>query len=103
MEVTVGNRRAEVAGRKPRGQAEGSGKQTFDRRNTNRQRGRVRAVSVLATAKPKIHTKTCQVEPDGTKGQNQRLTWGELPRESGGEVSSVPVQPERERERSALV
>ena len=37
MEVTVGNRRAEVVGRKPRGQAEGSGKQTFDRRNTNRQ------------------------------------------------------------------
>ena len=57
MEVTVGNRRAEVVGRKPRGQAEGSGKQTFDRRNTNRQRGRVRAVSVLATVKPEIHTR----------------------------------------------
>ena len=33
MEVTVGNRRVEVVGRKPRGQAEGSGEQTFDRRN----------------------------------------------------------------------
>ena len=55
MEVTVGNRKVEVVGRKPRGQAEGSGEQTFDRRNTNRQRGRVRAVSLLASVKPKVH------------------------------------------------
>ena len=87
MEVTVGNRGAEVVRRKPRGQAEGSGKQTFDRRNTNRQRGRVRAVSVPATVKPESPSETCEVEPDGVKGKNQRLTWGELLRESEGEVS----------------
>jgi hypothetical protein len=35
--------------------AEGSFRQTIDHRNTNRQRGRVRATSVLANAKSKVH------------------------------------------------
>jgi hypothetical protein len=33
-------------------------------------------------------TQTRQVEPTGTRGQNQRLTWGDLLPERGGEVSS---------------
>ena len=59
-----------------------------DRRNTNRQRGRVRAMSVLGNAKSDRHRKTHQVEPGGT-GSNMfmHLTRGGLPRESGGEVS----------------
>ncbi len=36
-----------------------------DRRNTNRQRGRVWAMSVLENAKSNRHRKTHQVEPDG--------------------------------------
>lgn len=59
-----------------------------DRRNTNRQRGRVRAMSVLGNAKSKSHRKTHQVEPDGTESRMfMHLTRGDLQRESGGEVS----------------
>ena len=54
MEVTVGNRKVDLVANAA-SQAEGSGEQTFDRRNTNRQRGRVRAVSLLASVKPKVH------------------------------------------------
>ena len=59
-----------------------------DRRNTNRQRGRMRAMSVLGNAKSNRHRKTHQVEPGGT-GPNMfmHLTRGDLRRESGGEVS----------------
>ena len=60
-----------------------------DRRNTNRQGGRMRAISVLGNAKSDRHRKTHQVEPDGTgpKRMFMHLTRGDLRRESGGEVS----------------
>ena len=60
-----------------------------DRRNTNRQRGRIRAISVLGNAKSNRHRKTHQVEPDGTgpKRMFMHLTRGDLRRESAGEVS----------------
>jgi hypothetical protein len=59
-----------------------------DRRNTNRQRGWVRAMSVLGNAKSKSHRKTHQVEPDGTGAEMfMHLTRGGLRCESGGEVS----------------
>lgn len=60
-----------------------------DRRNTNRQRGRMRAISVLENAKSNRHRKTHQVEPDGTgpKKMFMHLTRGDLRSESGGEVS----------------
>jgi hypothetical protein len=59
-----------------------------DRRNTNKQRGRVRAMSVLGNAKSNSHRKTHQVELGGT-GQKMfmHLTRGDLRRESAGEVS----------------
>lgn len=60
-----------------------------DRRNTNRQRGRMRAISVLENAKSNRHRKTHQVEPDGTgpKKMFMHLTRGDLRRKSVGEVS----------------
>ena len=47
----------------------------------------MRAASRRGTAKPKSHTETHQVEPDGARGKILHLTWGDLLRESGGEVS----------------
>ena len=87
MEVTVGNRGAEVVGRKPRGQAEGSGKQTFDRRNTEPAERPRTGGKRAGRREAQSPSETCEVEPDGVKGKNQRLTWGELLRESEGEVS----------------
>ncbi len=60
-----------------------------DRRNTNRQRGRMRAISVLGNAKSNRHRKTQQVEPDGTRPKRMfmHLTRGDLRWKSGGEVS----------------
>ncbi len=59
-----------------------------DRRNTNRQRGRVWAISVLGNAKSNRHRKTHQVEPDGPEPKMfMHLTRGDLRRENGGEVS----------------
>ncbi len=59
-----------------------------DRRNTNRQRGWVRAISVLGTAKSNRHRKTHSVEPGGTGSTVfMHLTRGGLRRESGGGVS----------------
>ena len=59
-----------------------------DRRNTNRQRGRMRAISLLGNAKSNRHRKTHQVEPDGTAPNVfMHLTRGDLRRESDGEVS----------------
>ena len=60
-----------------------------DRRNTNRQRGWMRAMSVLGNAKSESHRKTHQVESGGTgpKRMFMHLTRGDLRRESGGEVS----------------
>ena len=59
-----------------------------DRRDTNRQRGRVRAISVLGNAKSKRHRKTHTVESDGTSLKFMRLTRGGLLGERWGEVSS---------------
>jgi len=61
--------------------------QRHGRRNTNRQRGRVRAMSVLGNAKSKCHRKTHQVEPDGAGRKFRHLTRGDLPCASKGEVS----------------
>ena len=61
--------------------------QRHDRGNTNRQRGRMRAMSVLGNAKSKCHRKTHQVEPDGTGQQFRHLTRGDLLCDSAGEVS----------------
>lgn len=61
--------------------------QRHDRRNTNRQRGRVRAMSVRGNAKSNCHRKTHQVEPDGTGRKFRHLTRGDLLCESAGEVS----------------
>jgi len=59
-----------------------------DRRNTNRQRGMMRTISVLGNAKSNRHRKTHQVEPDGTESDMfMHLTRGDLRHESGGEVS----------------
>jgi hypothetical protein len=60
-----------------------------DRRNTNRQRGWMRAMSVLGNAKSESHRKTHQVEPGGTgpKRMFMHLTRGDLRREIGGGVS----------------
>jgi hypothetical protein len=59
-----------------------------DRRNTNRQRGRMRAISVLGNAKSNRHRKTHQVEPDGTEPDMfMHLTRGDLRCDSSGEVS----------------
>ena len=59
-----------------------------DRRNTNRQRGRVWAISVLGNAKSNRHRKTHQVEPGGAESNMfMHLTRGDLQSESGGEVS----------------
>lgn len=59
-----------------------------DRRNTNRQRGRMRAMSVLGNAKSNRHRKTHQVEPDGPESNRfMHLTRGGLPCENRGEVS----------------
>lgn len=59
-----------------------------DRRNTNRQRGRMRAMSVRDNAKSNRHRKTHQVEPGGTIPKMfMHLTRGDLRCESGGEVS----------------
>jgi hypothetical protein len=75
-----------------------------DRRNTNRQRGRVRAMSVLGNAKSKSHRKTHQVEPDGTGRTFMHLTRGGLRGESCAGVSrgrSSKEAAERRAERRA--
>ena len=67
-----------------------------DRRNTNRQRGWVRAMSVRGSAKSKSHRKTHQVEPDGTESKMfMHLTRGDLRREIGGGVSRGRSSEER--------
>ena len=61
--------------------------QRHDRRDTNRQRGRVRAMSVLGSAKSNRHRKTHQVESGGAGREFWHLTRGDLPDESLGGVS----------------
>ena len=69
--------------------------QDNDRRNTNRQRGRVRAMSVLGNAKSKSHRKTHQVKADGMESKMfMHLTRGDFRWERGGEVSRGPSSEE---------
>jgi len=69
-----------------KGGAERSGRQTRDHRNTNRQRGRVRAASVLANAKPEAH-QDASSRAGWHAGKVQVLTRGDLCAERRGEVS----------------
>lgn len=82
MEVTE----AERPGSSREAVAESSRRRGPERRNTNRQRGRARAASVLGNAKPKIHQ-----DASGRAGRHGPrvvgLTRGGLPGESGGGVS----------------
>ena len=66
--------------------AERSGRQTCDHRNTNRQRGRQWATSVLVNAKSKPHQDTAS-RAGWHAGKVQVLTRGDLRRESAPEVS----------------
>lgn len=67
--------------------AERSVEQRNGRRNTNRQRGRVRAMSVRENTKSESHRKTHEVEPDATDRRFRHLTRGGLRAERRGEVS----------------
>jgi hypothetical protein len=82
MRVTV----AEPQGDAREGGAERSGRQTCDHRNTNRQRGRLWAASVLANTKPEAHQDTAG-RAGWRAGKVQALTRGDLLRESAGGVS----------------
>ena len=66
---------------------ERSGRQRDSRRNTNRPRGRARAMSVLENAKSHRLRKPCAVEPDDLARKFTHLTRGDLPCASRGEVS----------------
>ena len=61
--------------------------QRHERRNTNRQRGRVRAMSVRGNAKSNRHRKSHEVEFGVAGRKCWHLTWGALCRESGSGVS----------------
>jgi hypothetical protein len=90
--------RREGQGGEPRGpQHERSPYQRHDRRNTNRQRGRVREMSVRENAKSNSHRKPHQVEPDGTGRKFMHLTRGDLARESAREVSRGRSSQESQR------
>jgi len=92
MRATV----AEPQGDAREGGAERSGRQTRDRRNTNRQRGRQWATSVLANTKSNSHQDTASIAGRHA-GKVQVLTRGDLPRESVGEVSRGRSSKERSR------
>jgi hypothetical protein len=83
------NNRSESQGKFREGLSAKEGRnKDHDRRNTNRQRGWVRAMSVLGKAKSNRHRKTHSVESDGTGSTVfMHLTRGGLSRESGGGVS----------------
>ena len=82
MRATV----AEPQGDAREGGAERSGRQTRDHRNTNRQRGRQWAISVLADAKSKPHQDTA-CRAGWPEGKVKVLTRGDLLRASAGGVS----------------
>ena len=84
MRATV----AEPQGDAREGGAERSGRRIRGLRNTNWQRGRRWATSMLVNAKSNPHIKTPQVEPEGMRRKFRHLTRGGLQRESAGEVSS---------------
>lgn len=92
MRVTV----AEPQGDAREGGAERSGRQTCDHRNTNRQRGRRWAASVLANTKPEAHQDTAG-RAGWPAGKVQTLTRGGLPRESAGGVSRSHSSSEQSR------
>lgn len=94
MKVTV----AEPQGGRREVGAERSGMQTFDRRNTNRQRGRMRAASVLGNAKPQTH-QDASSRVGRHEGTVYVLTQGDLPSESGAEVSRGHSSDEAARKR----
>ena len=82
MEVTVAERQG--SGREA--VAERSRRQTSDHRNTNWQRGRAWATSVLANAKSRVHQDTsCRARWHG--GRVEVITRGDLLCEGIGEVS----------------
>ena len=83
MRATV----AEPQGDAREGGVERSGRQTRDHRNTNRQRGRQWATSVLANTKSNPHQDTAS-RAGWHAGKVKALTRGDLPPESAGEVSS---------------
>ena len=92
MAVTV----AERQGQSREGEAERSRKQMCERRNTNGQRGRVRATSWLGTAKSKGH----QDASGRVRRRAQKvhvLTRGDIRRESAGEVSKDRSSDEARR------
>ena len=96
--------RSEKQGLRPQGtRTEGSDKQRHDRRNTNRQRGRLRAMSVLVDTKSNRHRKTQKVEPDGTGRKFEHLTRGELQgqgsQQQSAEVIVVKKAGENRKER----
>jgi len=70
-----------------RATGERSLKRKPDRRNTNRQRGSMRATSVRGNAKSERHRKTHRVEPGGAGGKFMHLTWGDPGPARGREVS----------------
>ena len=78
-----------VKGKQPSARAarERSPWQRPDRRNTNRQRGSMRATSVLGNAKSERHRKTHGVEPGGAGRKFMHLTWGDPRPARDGEVS----------------
>jgi len=82
MRVTVAE--PQVRGREA--QDERSGRQNHDHRNTNRQRGRVRAASVLANTKPKAH-QDASSRAGWPVGKVQVLTRGDLDAERRRGVS----------------
>ena len=92
MEATV----AEPQGDAREGGAERSGRQTRDRRNTNWQRGRQWATSVLANTKSEVHQDTAGIAGRPAR-KVQVLTRGDLLRESAGEVSRGRSTMDRSR------
>ena len=81
------NRRETQSGSREAQLAERSVEPKRGRRNTNRQRGRLRAMSVLGNAKSNRHRKTQTVESDDTSRKSLHLTRGDLPAERVGGVS----------------
>lgn len=92
MRATV----AEPQGDAREGGAERSGRQTRDHRNTNRQRGRQWATSVLPNTKSKTHQDTAS-RAGWRAGTVQALTRGGLLGESLGEVSRGHSSQDRSR------
>jgi hypothetical protein len=97
IESSDSNRSRTASQRAARSEGERSGMQRDDRRNTNRQRGSVWAMSVLGNAKSRSHRKTYEVEPDGAARKFTHLTRGDLLRESGRGVSRGRSSKENRR------